>query len=286
MPTAVLKKRSPDGSLTVYLSRRELVLPAEEEGNVVRPLDGVALLGRTLETGERVFALLVLTFRYGREDEEVMGLKFYTEAVLHYQQVVPSNGENKRLTLLQQHLIRKLGPGAHPLTVSASGHLPHSVALRPARMYGGSPLGVTYDLKVFIGMRPDERPSKRELVRMGLRCLHRSLPPQPNPPHSELSRAFLLSSGRIRLEARLDREAYRRTEPVRVHVSLDNSSNRTVHRLSVRIVQHVHVCMFTSGRFKNQVALAEAERPVRPGACLSRVFQMSVQQEQQMRYVG
>lgn len=59
-----------------------------------------------------------------------------------------------------------------------------------------------------------------------------------------------------------------------MHVSLDNSSNRTVHRVRVALLQHVHVCMFTNGRFKNIVGLSETEsgHPVRPGSCLSRVF--------------
>ncbi|XP_055936246.1 arrestin homolog [Argiope bruennichi] len=275
MPTAVLKKQSPNGLLTVYLSRRELIV---EEGGVVRPIDGVVLTDPDLSAQHepfKIFALVVLTFRYGREDEEVMGLKFYTEAILHYEQVYPSSSKSPRpLTALQQHLLKKLGPDAHPLTVSVSGHAPHSVGLKPARAYGGSPLGVTYDLKVFPGNRADEKPSKRNLVRLSLRCTHRSPAPFPNPPAAALSRAFVFSSGKLRLEARLDKEAYRYDETLQVHVSLDNSSNRTVHRVRVTLVQYVNVCMFTNGRFKNIVGLSETEpgHPVRPGSCLSRVF--------------
>ncbi|GFS39630.1 arrestin, partial [Nephila pilipes] len=72
--------------LTVYLSRRELIV---EEGGLVKPIDGVVLITSDLATQNepfKIFALVVLTFRYGREDEEVMGLKFYTEAILHYEQ--------------------------------------------------------------------------------------------------------------------------------------------------------------------------------------------------------
>ncbi|GFS56592.1 arrestin, partial [Nephila pilipes] len=65
--------------------------------------------------------------------------------------VYPSSKSPRPLTALQQHLLKKLGPDAHALTVSVSGHAPHSVGLKPARAYGGSPLGVTYDLKVFPG---------------------------------------------------------------------------------------------------------------------------------------
>ncbi|GFQ73372.1 arrestin homolog [Trichonephila clavata] len=124
------------------------------------------------------------------------------------------------------------------------------------------------------GNRADEKPSKRSLVRLSLRCTHRSPGPYPNPPAAALSRAFVFSSGKLRLEASLDREAYRYDETLQVHISLDNSSNRTVHRVRVTLVQYVNVCMFTNGRFKNIVGLSETEpgHPVRPGSCLSRVF--------------
>lgn len=50
-------------------------------------IDGVVLVEPGYLQDRRVFAMVVLTFRYGREDEEVMGLKFYTEAILDYRQV-------------------------------------------------------------------------------------------------------------------------------------------------------------------------------------------------------
>ncbi|KAG8190917.1 hypothetical protein JTE90_014398 [Oedothorax gibbosus] len=285
MPTAVLKKQSPNGLLTVYLSRRELIV---EEGGSVKPIDGVVLAteAETKTESSKIFALVVLTFRYGREDEEVMGLRFYTEAILQYDQVypLPSNKSPGHLTALQQHLLKKLGPEAHALTVCVSGHAPHSVGLKPARAYGGSPLGVTYDLKVFTGNRVDEKPSKRSLVRLSLRCIHRSPGPYPNPPATALSRAFVFSSGKLRLEARLDKEAYPPESTLQCHVTLDNSSNRTVTKVRITLVQYVNVCMFTNGRFKNIVGMTETEpgHPIRPGSCMSRVF--SVKAGQNIRY--
>lgn len=53
----------------------------------VSTIDGVVLVESNYVQNRRVYAMVVLTFRYGREDEEVMGLKFYTEAVLDYRQV-------------------------------------------------------------------------------------------------------------------------------------------------------------------------------------------------------
>lgn len=39
--------------------------------------------------GRRVFAQVVCTFRYGREEDEVMGLNFYKELYLASEQVYP-----------------------------------------------------------------------------------------------------------------------------------------------------------------------------------------------------
>ena len=40
-------------------------------------------------TTEQVFAQILLTFRYGRDDEEVMGLKLSNESVLCIEQIYP-----------------------------------------------------------------------------------------------------------------------------------------------------------------------------------------------------
>ncbi|GIX72423.1 arrestin, partial [Caerostris extrusa] len=147
-PQMVLKKQSPNGLLTVYLSRRELIV---EEGGVVKPIDGVVLTDSELASQNepfKIFALVVLTFRYGREDEEVMGLKFYTEAILHYeqwQQQEPSPADSFAAAPAEE-----ARPDAHaPHTVSVSGHAPHSVGLKARPSLRWEPLGVTYDLKVF-----------------------------------------------------------------------------------------------------------------------------------------
>lgn len=42
-----------------------------------------------------------MTIRYGREQDEVMGLKFVKELTLISEQVVPQRRENKKLSALQ-----------------------------------------------------------------------------------------------------------------------------------------------------------------------------------------
>lgn len=47
------------------------------------------------------FFLSIFIFRYGREDEEVMGLKFCNEAIIALKQIWPISNEKETLTPLQ-----------------------------------------------------------------------------------------------------------------------------------------------------------------------------------------
>ncbi|XP_076347973.1 arrestin homolog [Tachypleus tridentatus] len=147
MPSTVYKKQSTNTKVTLYLSSREIIV----ENNTVSPIDGVVLIDPSYVKERKVFSLIILTFRYGREDEEVMGLKFYTEAVLDFKQVYPPPEplDHDKLSLLQRNLLRRLGNDAYPLTMRVSNLSPASVRLQPARAYSGSPLGISYELKVF-----------------------------------------------------------------------------------------------------------------------------------------
>lgn len=44
---------------------------------------------------------MIVTIRYGREQDEVMGLKFVKELVLINEQVIPQRRENKKISPLQ-----------------------------------------------------------------------------------------------------------------------------------------------------------------------------------------
>ncbi|XP_067145499.1 arrestin homolog [Centruroides vittatus] len=274
MPTTVFKKQSPNGQITLYLSSREFVY---DHGKVT-PIDGVVYIDPLYLKDRKVYAIVVLVFRYGREDEEVMGLKFYTEAVLDFKQVYPCETPSEEdLSVLQSNLIRKLGKDAYPLTLRISSHAPPSVRLQPARPYNGSPLGVTYDLKVFVGERPEEKPHKRSSVRITLRCMQYVAPEtllSTASPCASVSKTFIFSPGRLEIEVLLDREIYHHDDVMHIHVTVNNNSNKTVHKVKVYALQHVNVCMFTNGRFKNLIGSTETEdkHPIPPGASISRDF--------------
>ncbi|CAB3257318.1 unnamed protein product [Arctia plantaginis] len=85
------------------------------------------------------------------------------------------------------------------------------------------------------------------------------------PPRATVEKPFLLSDGRVELEAWLDKPSYSHGESIRVGVVVANHSSKTVRRIKVLVVQHVDVCMFSNGKFKNVVALVKGSDTVMPG---------------------
>ncbi|XP_054086976.1 LOW QUALITY PROTEIN: arrestin homolog [Zeugodacus cucurbitae] len=145
----VYKKTSPNCVLTLYLPSREITL----SGNNPAILRGIIYVDPKAIQGYRVYAQLTLTFRYGREDEEVMGFRFSNEAITSLHQVWPRNEEPARepLSPLQEALVKRLGVGAHPFTLTLTPQAPPSVQLVPAKRYYGAPFGTSYDVRCFIG---------------------------------------------------------------------------------------------------------------------------------------
>ena len=71
------------------------------------------------------------TYRYGREEDEVMGLKFSKEMVIGQDQVVPMINSKMELTPVQEKLLKKLGPNAFPFTFNFPDLAPSSVNFKP-----------------------------------------------------------------------------------------------------------------------------------------------------------
>ncbi|EDW00159.1 uncharacterized protein LOC6565162 [Drosophila grimshawi] len=405
----VYKKTSPNCVLTLYLPTREMIL-TDNNPSVLR---GIVFVDPKAIQGYRVYAQLTLTFRYGREDEEVMGLRFCNEAIMSLHQIWPRLEEPSRdsLSPLQEALLRRLGDGAHPFTLSLTAQAPPSVQLVPAKRYYGAPIGTSYDVRCFIADKTDEKFHRRAAVKMSVRVIYRTdvfhqhsapeqfaafvgqhnaapsppssaTPPPGNdanaaaaaatagaggagheqpssskgkgsksergdtfpklrlspksfrfsgrfgrskseiercpndpfhcysksfqehcdnigsgmlPPHSNagvaggiggisvgpcggpqgaVDKPFLLHDGRVSLRASLDKGWYTHGENVNVTVNIRNDSRKTVRKVRVCAIQHVDVCMFNNGKFKNVVAdsdnvLPPVDRTVPPGGQLN-----------------
>ncbi|XP_045588910.2 arrestin homolog isoform X1 [Procambarus clarkii] len=209
-----------------------------------------------------------------------MGLRFCNEACLQAQQLWPvpedDHHDHMNLTPLQDTLVKRLGAGAVPFTFTVSSLAPPSVTLLPARTYVGAPIGTNYDLRIFVGENPEDKPHKRSSIRMGMKLYQMASGAEVALPYAAASKPLLLADGQVEVEATLDKAVYERDEQVNVNVSVTNHSSRNVRRIKILVVQYVDVAMFSNGKFKNIVATLDTTDgcPITSGATLTRQFEL------------
>lgn len=64
-------------------------------------------IDKTYLKNRKVFGHLIAHFRYGREKDEVMGIKFYRDFILASSQIYPSNTKDMKLTDVQVKSYKK-----------------------------------------------------------------------------------------------------------------------------------------------------------------------------------
>lgn len=99
---------------------------------------------------QKIMAQVVVTFRYGREEDEVMGLNFSKDLFLISEEIYPNNrGSDKELSKMQQKIIKKYGPNAIPFSFTIPSNTPQTVVVQSGLNDKGVPCGVHYAIKVF-----------------------------------------------------------------------------------------------------------------------------------------
>lgn len=124
-------------------------------------------------------------------------------------QIYPQTSNDRPLTRLQERLIKKLGQHAFPFYFEVPPHCPASVSLQPAPGDTGKPCGVDYELKAFVGEHIDDKPHKRNSVRLAIRKIMYAPSKLGEQPSIEVSKEFMLKPNKIHLEASLDKEVSR-----------------------------------------------------------------------------
>ncbi|XP_076324313.1 arrestin red cell-like isoform X1 [Tachypleus tridentatus] len=271
--TRVFKKSSPNGKITVYLGKRDFI----DHITHVEPIDGVVLVDPEYVKNSLVFGHILAAFRYGHEDLDVFGLIFRKDLYLASDQLYPPLIDSDRkqpLTRLQERLIKKLGPNAYPFYFELPPHCPASVTLQPAVGDTGKPCGVDYEMKAYIADSIDQKPHKRNCVRLAIRKIMYAPNKQGEQPNVEVSKEFMMSPNKLHLEASLDKEVYHHGEEIAVNVHIANNSNRTVKKVKVSVRQFADICLFSTAQYKCTVASVESEDgcPVGPGFTLSKVY--------------
>ncbi|MCL4143267.1 UNVERIFIED_CONTAM: hypothetical protein GTU68_048926, partial [Idotea baltica] len=261
----VFKKSCPNGKITVYLGKRDFV----DHISHVDPIDGVVLIDPEYLKDRKVYGHVLAAFRYGREDLDVLGLTFRKDLYLASEQIFPAllNGKQRPLTRLQERLIKKLGSNAFPFFFELPPHCPASVTLQPAPGDMGKPCGVDYELKAYVGDTVEDKPHKRNSVRLAIRKVMYAPAKQGDQPSVEVSKEFMMSPNKLHLEASLDKELYHHGETVAVNVHIQNNSNKSVKKIKVSIRQFADICLFSTAQYKCTVAEIESEEgcPVGPG---------------------
>ncbi|XP_076363272.1 arrestin 1 isoform X2 [Tachypleus tridentatus] len=270
----VFKKIAPNGKLALYLGKRDFV----DQLTNVDPVDGVVTVDEDYLKHRKVFGQIIATFRYGREEDEVMGLQFVKELCMASEQIYPVPSEEKSYTLtrMQDRLLTKLGSKAFPFQFQISSNAPNSVTLQPGPDEGGAPCGVSYELKVFVGDSEEDKSHKRSTVKFGIRKIQWAPIKQGRQPCSVIRKEFLLSPGELELETTLDRQVFHQGDPITVNISIRNYSSKIVKRIRISAVQSIDICMFASGHYRATVACVDMQDgcPISPGFTLQKVVEI------------
>lgn len=220
----------------------------------------MALLDEDYLHERKVFGQVVCSFRYGREEDEVMGLNFQKDLFLASEQIFPPPEKRPRdLTKLQERLLKKLGPRAFPFTLVLPPHAPASVVLQQGPDEDGAPCGVQYFVKVFAGETEADRSHRRSTVSLGVRKVQYAPSKQGRQPCTVVRKDFMLSPGELELEVTLDKQLYLHGEKVAVNVCVRNNSNKVVKKIKAQVQQGVDVVLFQNGQYRSAVASMETQ---------------------------
>lgn len=268
----VFKKCSPNGKLALYLGKRDFI----DYLSATEPLDGVLLIDQEyINSGRKIWGQLVCSFRYGREDDEVMGLNFQKDLYLTSEQLYPRQTKPEtNSTKLQERLLKKLGPNAIPFTFAFPQCAPASVTLQQGKDESGEPCGVSYYVKIFCGENESDLTHKRSTICLGVRKIQFAPTKQGRQPCTIVKKDFLLSPGELELEVTLDKQLYHHGESIAVNICVRNNSNKVVKKLKALVQQGIDVVIFQNGQFRAVIDAVETQDgcPINPGSTLQKIL--------------
>ncbi|XP_053740168.1 S-arrestin a isoform X1 [Synchiropus splendidus] len=266
----VFKKLCKDKSVGVYMGRRDFV----DRVDSVDPVDGVILVDLEALQGRKVFVTLSCTFRYGRDDMDVMGVAFRRELFLSTRQVYPPLMDRDKgvHTRIQAKLLRKLGDNAYPFFFEFPDNLPCSVALQPAPHDTGKKCAVEFEIQAFSAESQDAKIRKQSSVKLMIRKVQFAPECDGAVPSVEAARDFFSSDKALHVEARLDKEVFYHGEPIRVYVNVRNDSTKHVKNIVVSVDQVSTVVLYSNDSYVKSVAIEEFGDSVAAGATFQKVY--------------
>ncbi|XP_026816175.1 arrestin homolog [Rhopalosiphum maidis] len=272
----VFKKSSPDGKIILYLSKRNIV----DHITFIDPVDGVVMLDNSYLKSGKIFGQIVCSFRYGRKEDEVMGLRFQKDMYLASAQIYPPLDTDNpvKLTKIQDCLISKLGSNATPFRFKIPENAPASVVLQDGTTNLADACGVQYYVKIFAGESETDHNRSKSFVAMRIRKIQFApvMRPLSRHPCTIVRKDFMFSPGQLELEAVLDKQVYTHGENVQVTLCIRNSSNKMVKKIKVLIQQIVDIVIFQNGQCRTTLASVETQEgcPILPGSSMQKTIAM------------
>uniref|UniRef100_A0A3Q3N4W8 S-arrestin n=1 Tax=Mastacembelus armatus TaxID=205130 RepID=A0A3Q3N4W8_9TELE len=266
----VFKKDSRDKSVAVYMAKRDFV----DHCDFVDPVDGVIVIDPVRLKGKKVYVMLSCTFRYGRQDMDVMGVAFRRDLFLVTRQVYPELQDKEKLihTKIQQKLLRKLGDNAFPFFFEFPDNLPCSVALQPGLTDVGKKCAVEFELKAFCGEHKDDQTDKQSSVRLSIRKIQFSPEDRDLVPVADSTFEFLMSEKPLHVRLSLPKETFYHGELLTATVEIINSSSRNIKDLSVSVEQVTNIVLYSNDRYVKSVAKEETNDSVPSGTSLKKEY--------------
>ncbi|XP_030260085.1 S-arrestin a isoform X4 [Sparus aurata] len=242
----------------------------------VDPVDGVVIIDPEALQGRKVFVTLSCTFRYGRDDMDVMGIAFRRELYLSTRQVYPPLQDREKgvHTRVQAKLLRKLGDNAYPFFFEFPDNLPCSVALQPAAHDVGKQCAVEFEIQAFSAESQDAKIRKRSMVKLMLRKVQYAPEGEGVAPSVETTRDFVMSDKPLHVKASLDKEIYYHGETIKVHVNVKNDSNKNIKNIILSVDQVSTVVLYSNDAYVKAVAIEEQGDSVAPGGTLDKVYKL------------
>ncbi|XP_063681975.1 beta-arrestin-1-like isoform X2 [Bolinopsis microptera] len=272
--TRVFKKMCLDGKISTYIGTREFV---DHVGHI-DPIAAVLLIHEmdwfTENKEYKVYAEITATFRYGRDDLDVLGINFKKDLYTDAMQVYPVKGVASCTTKIQGKLLKKLGSErAFPFTFDLPAGIPSSVTLQPVKNDTSSkPCGVEYCLKTYVAKDMHEPPDRKQVVDLLIKKITHAPDTQAPQPYIESAKNFMMSPNPLHVEARLDKERYIHGEPIYVHITMGNQSTRAVKKLRLSVKQVANICLFSNAIYKCTVASVEHDLNVQPSQTIAQTF--------------
>lgn len=311
----VVKKSSLDSKVTLYMEKREFC----DLGTCTEPVEGVVVLDADqLQPNERLLVALVGRFRYGREEDEILGMTLCREVYLGHTQLCheqpssprtpqaatgssttePPKSPGRALYAMQlgpvhRRLMDALGEAAVPFRFEFPRDAPVSTVMQRLTPESGDTCGVRYLVRCYTLLDEEETPAQcKSCVNIGIRKVQCATTPRPicvGPRSALLTKDFPLNAGKLVVEASLEKELYFHGEEIVVKVNVQNQSQKTVKHIKVSILQVVDICMFSTGRWKVCVATANGSKddcPVIPGSTVERRVSVTPSLEENRQKYG